>query len=94
MKRLPYILLLIICAACAAGQKEEAPTANDIIAAKHAREDAARAISAPEGSMRREGAILHIKATQEAILKAGDTAAAAVYCDTAAAILRSAGLIY
>lgn len=85
------ISVLWSCAGSAGGGH---PSHNDTLAAQHAHADAMRAIQAPAGSMQREGAILHIRATEEAILQAGDTAAAAVYVDSAATLLRQAGLIY
>lgn len=95
MTLLPAILAAALTlGACSDHDNADAPHPNDILAASHARQDAQRAIEAPEGSMAREGAILHIRATQEAILSAGDTAAAIVYTDTATALLRQAHLIY
>lgn len=96
MKLLPAFLAAtaLMLGACSNHEGADAPHPNDILAASHARHDALRAIEAPEGSMAREGAILHIRATQEAILSAGDTAAAIVYTDTATALLRQAHLIY
>lgn len=95
MTLLPAILAAaaMLLGACSNHGGADAPHPNDILAADHARADAQRAIDAPEGSMEREGAILHIRAIQEAILSAGDTAAAIVYIDTATAIMRQARIL-
>ena len=93
MKLLPCLSAMMLVASFACSKAEHEPHPNDVLAAEHARRDAERVIAAPAGSMQREHAILHIHATQEAILQAGDTAAAAVYGDTARAVLRRATVI-
>lgn len=92
MKALVLIALTLLIGSAACSKADQQPHPNDVMAADHARLDAKRAIDAPAGSMQRERAVLHIHATEEAILRASDTLAAATYVDTARALLRRANI--
>lgn len=94
MKRLP--LAIIIAASLAAGScaKDDKPTPDQAYAAQKGREDAAKAAKARPGSMEREKALLHIRATEHKILQAAsDSTAAKAYKNAAESYLDSAGVL-
>lgn len=91
MKKSTFIISLLAALSLSAcsGRK---PDADEAFAAQRGREDAAKAVKARPGSMDREKALLHIRATEHKILQLADSAAAHAYKHAAEAYLDSAGV--
>jgi len=92
VNRLPYIITLAILASCTSSPTTRPDDTSGFASEAIARacRDAQKAISAPEGSMARENAILAIHARKHRLDQTGDSATARLYLETAIGILDSA----
>lgn len=89
MRAKAMTLAAIAAVALGACSGKSAPAADHAFAAQRGREDAAKAAQAKPGTMQREKALLHIRATEYKLLQAADSATAAAYKQAAAAYLDS-----
>lgn len=90
-KNIALAACLALAASCA--PPETKISDNEQAAITHGRADAAKVIEAKPDSQERERAILHIRANEQIIKEAGDSAAAAAYVNAAEARLDSAGIL-
>lgn len=92
MKKILFVISVLAAFAlgsCSGGEE----SADQAYAAQKGREDAAKAAKASPGSMDRERALLHIRATEQRLHQLTDSTLARSYKHAAEAYLDSAGVV-
>ncbi|MDE7376525.1 MAG: hypothetical protein K2N16_06730 [Muribaculaceae bacterium] len=92
MKHIAFAVCIAVAVSCSSPEAQPMPE-NVRAAIEHGRADAGKAIKAQPGSQEREQAILRIRANQQKINEAGDSAAADAYARAAEERLDSAGIL-